>query len=217
MKKLLHKEFRLTASPLSYWFLAFSLMTMIPGYPILVGAFFLCLGLFYTFQSAREQNDVLYTVLLPIRKRDVVRARFAFCITLQMICFALCTALTLLRMTVLSDALPYVQNPMMNANLAYLGDCLMIYGLFNLCFVRSFFSTAYRIGRPFIVFAIAAFVVIALGETLHHLPGLQALNAQDFSGLTLQCIPLAAGLLFYLIATPLASHFAQARFEALDL
>ena len=40
MKRLLHKELRLSAAPVTYYFLAFALMTLIPGYPILVGGFF---------------------------------------------------------------------------------------------------------------------------------------------------------------------------------
>ena len=39
MKNLLIKEFRLSASALTYGFIAASLMTMLPGYPILMGAF----------------------------------------------------------------------------------------------------------------------------------------------------------------------------------
>ena len=71
MNKLLKKELRLTAAPITYFFLAFALMTLIPGYPILVGGFFITLGIFYTFQMARESNDILYTALLPCKKQDV--------------------------------------------------------------------------------------------------------------------------------------------------
>ena len=35
MKKLFYKEMKLSANPLTYWFIAFSAMTMIPSYPIL--------------------------------------------------------------------------------------------------------------------------------------------------------------------------------------
>ncbi|MBR3258250.1 MAG: ABC-2 transporter permease, partial [Eggerthellaceae bacterium] len=78
MRNLLAKEFRLSAHILSYLFIAFGAMAMIPGYPITLGAFFVCLGLFQTFQAARENNDVLFTALLPVAKTDVVRARYAF-------------------------------------------------------------------------------------------------------------------------------------------
>ena len=57
MKKLLIKEFRLAASPLSFVFTAAALMTMLPGYPILMSAFFICLGLFYSFLNAREFTE----------------------------------------------------------------------------------------------------------------------------------------------------------------
>ena len=50
MKSLLMKEFKLAASPLAYIFLAGALMTLLPGYPILMGAFFICFGVFHSFQ-----------------------------------------------------------------------------------------------------------------------------------------------------------------------
>lgn len=58
MIKLLRKEIQLAASPLSYFFIGFGLMAFVPGYPILVGSFFVCLGLFQSFQTAREANDL---------------------------------------------------------------------------------------------------------------------------------------------------------------
>ena len=69
MKNLLIKELRLPTSILSWLFLAFAAMTLIPGYPILLGSFFVCLGIFQSFQTIRENNDVLYTVLLPVERR----------------------------------------------------------------------------------------------------------------------------------------------------
>ena len=84
MKKLLIKEIRLAASPLSFIFIAAALMTMLPGYPILMSAFFICLGLFYSFLNAREMNDVLYTVMLPVGKHDFVRAKYAFAVLIQL-------------------------------------------------------------------------------------------------------------------------------------
>ena len=71
MNALLRKEMRLSASVLSYIFIAFAAMTLVPGYPILCGAFFVTLGLFQSFQNAREANDIVYSALLPIAKHDV--------------------------------------------------------------------------------------------------------------------------------------------------
>ena len=131
MIKLLRKEIQLAASPLSYFFIGFGLMAFVPGYPILVGSFFVCLGLFQSFQTAREANDLTYTALLPVAKRDVVRAKYAFCCFIEICYFTLTGAVTLIRMTLLSNAAVYRNNVLMNANLVYLAFVLLILGLFN--------------------------------------------------------------------------------------
>nr|MCR5150145.1 ABC-2 transporter permease [Clostridiales bacterium] len=102
MIKLLKKELKLASSPLSYIFIAFGLMSFLPGYPVLVSAFFVCLGMFQSFQYMREANDITYTVLLPVAKSDTVRAKFAFCVLIELCYFILTSVPALIRMTVLS-------------------------------------------------------------------------------------------------------------------
>ena len=76
MRNIMIKELRLSASLLSYLFIIFGLMFFIPGYPILCGVFFVTLGIFQSFQNARETNDILFSALLPFAKRDVVRGKW---------------------------------------------------------------------------------------------------------------------------------------------
>ena len=77
MRDILRKEMRLTASVLSYCFIAFGLMFFLPGYPVLCGAFFITLGIFQSFRYAVESNDIVFSALLPIAKHDVVKGKFA--------------------------------------------------------------------------------------------------------------------------------------------
>lgn len=217
MRELIKKEFTLAAAPLTYIFLAFGLMTMIPGYPILVCGFFMCLGILYTFQFSREYNDVLYTALLPVKKRDVVKARFFFVMCIQLAGVLVCGLLTLLRMTVLRDWSVYRANPLMNANPAFLGYLLVVMALFNVIFLGGFYKTAYYYGKPFILFCIAAFVTVGLGETLHHIPGLGWLNAASGDGVGRQAVVLLGGVIFYAVGTLLSMKRSEERFEKLDL
>lgn len=217
MSKLLKKEMKLAASPLSYWFLAFALMTMLPGYPILVGAFFVCLGLFQSYQNAREQNDVIYTALLPVAKTDIVRAKFAFTVMIECAAWVLSAILTLVRMTALNAASVYTENAMMNANLAYLGWLAVLFGLFNLIFVRSYFKTVYKIGKPFVIFTIVGFLTLAAAEVLHHLPGLQWLNTTGFERFGGQLVFLLVGLSLFLMMTGYALASSVHSMEQLDL
>lgn len=217
MIKLLKKEMKLAASPLSYIFIAFGLMAFVPGYPILVGSFFVCLGLFQSFQSAREANDITYTAFLPVAKGDVVRAKYAFCIVVELAYFTLTSLAALVRMTLLSEAAVYRSNALMNANLVYLGFVLLILGLFNLIFVGGFFKTAYQFAKPFLAFIAAAFFVVGIGETLFHIPALSALNAFGFTHIGLQMGVFTAGVAAFALLTVISARRAIKNFEKIDL
>lgn len=217
MTRLLNKEFRLAASPLSWIFLVAAGMTLLPGYPILMGAFFVCFGVFHSFQNAREANDVLYTVLLPVRKRDFVRAKFAFTCCIQLLGFVLMAGLTALRMTVLAGGTAYVTNAMMNASPLFLAFALLIFAAFNVFFLGGFFATGYKLGMPFLRFGIAALVLIAVGESLHFFPGLAFFNVPAGERLGLQFALLLAGAVVYALATFLSCRVSMGRFERIDL
>lgn len=217
MLKLLKKEMQLTASPLSYLFVFFGLMAFLPGYPILASSFFLCLGLFQSFQSAREANDLTYTMLLPIAKGDAVKARYLFCMVIEG-CYILVTTIpVVLRMSLLSEVSVYRNNPLMNANLVYLGFALVILGLFNWIFVGGFFKTAYKLGKPFVAFIFAAFAVTGLAETLFHIPGFSTLNAFGFTHLPLQAGVLMGGLMAFVLLSVISMHRAVQNFQRIDL
>ncbi|MCR4772645.1 MAG: ABC-2 transporter permease [Oscillospiraceae bacterium] len=217
MKSLLDKELRLAVSPLTWLFLAASLMTLIPGYPILMGSFFICLGIFQSFQSARETNDMLYTALLPVRKGDVVKARYAAVCFFELIGFAVMAVLTALRMTALGSAAPYVTNPLMNATPVFLAFALLIFALFNLIFVRGFFISGYKFARPFLIFIIAAMLTVFAAEVLPHIPSLAFLRVPSGERMPLQlCVLLAAAALYALI-TFLSERSAERAFELIDL
>ena len=216
MKNLLIKDFRLSASALTYAFLAASLMTMLPGYPILMGAFFVCLGIFHSFQNGRETNDILYTVLLPVPKGDVVRAKYAFSCAFQLISFLLMAVLTVLRMSLLGKAEVYCANALMNAGPLFLTFVLLIYAAFNAVFLRRFFRTAYQIGIPFLTFGIVTLLLIAAGESLHFFPGMEFLNTPSGERLGLQILILGISAVIYVLATWLSCQFSIKRFEQLD-
>ena len=217
MNALLKKEMKLSALLLTYLFIAFGAMTMIPGYPILCGTFFITLGIFQSFQSAREANDIVYSALLPVAKKDVVKGKFQFAMFIELCGFALMAVFTVLRMTVLKDSSVYRNNALMNANPFYLGVVLLIFGLFNVIFVGGYFKTGFNLGKPFIVYGIIAFFIIGLGEALHHFPGLEALNAFGFDHSALQLSLLGCGIVLYAAMTYLSYRKACINFEKVDL
>ena len=217
MKKMLFKEMRLSASILSYIFIAAAFLTFAPGYPILLAGLFTTLGIFYSFQAMRENNDIRYSLLLPVAKADIVKAKFAFVLFIEICSFIVMTIVTLIRMTVLKDADVYVQNGLMTANLTYLGFILILFALFNFVFVRGFFKTGYYFAKPLIAYGILMFLTIAVGESLHFIPGLGAFNAFGFDPILYQLIVFSAGLIAFVLLTILAIKKSIRTFEQIDL
>ena len=211
------KEMKLSASPLSYIFTLFGSMFFLPGYPVLCGAFFTTLGIYQGFQYAREANDVEFSALLPISKKDIVKGKYLFVCFIEACSLVLMLIAALVRMTALSDSAVYRSNALMNANLFAVGSALIAFGLFNVIFLGGFFKTAYNLGRPFITYIIVVFLTIAVLEAMHHFPGMGALNAFGFDHIGLQLILLLAGLVAFAVMTSLSYKTACANFEKIDL
>lgn len=217
MKNFLYKEFKLATPLLTFLFIGFALMTFIPGYPILCGAFFVCFGIFHSYQSGREDHDILYSVLLPVKKTDVVKAKYVAAVILQMAAFVICAICTGVRMVFLSDAGVYTANALMGGNLIFLAFVLLIFTAFNVIFIGGFFKTAYGVGKPFVAFIVVNFTIIGIAETLHYLPGLSWVNVLDFSYAGRQLCVLLAAIFIYLAATAAACRVSQKTFGKLDL
>lgn len=217
MRNILKKELKLSASPLSYLFILFGLMFFLPGYPVLCGVFFVTLGIFQSFQNARETNDILFSALLPIAKRDVVRGKYIFVCFIELCGLLLMAIAAVCRMTLLSEAAVYRSNALMNANLFALGMAFFIFGLFNAVFVGGFFKTAYKFAKPFVTYIVLAFLCIGVAESLHHFPGLEALNAFGGEHMALQLISLIVGALLYALMTLLSCARSCRSFERIDL
>ena len=217
MRNILRKELKLSASLISYLFVLFGFMFFFPGYPILVGSFFSSLGLYKSFEFAREAKDILFSALLPIAKKDVVKGKFSFVCLIELCTLLVMSFAVALRMSVLKDAAVYRSNALMNANLFALGAAFFLFGLFNWIFLGGFFKTGYKLGRPFLIYMLAAFFSIGVFEALHHFPGLEMLNAFGTDNIGLQIALLFAGFTAWLVMTVLAYRKACIDFEKIDL
>ena len=96
------------------------------------------------------------------------------------------------------------------------GLLLLVFAVFNICFMKGFFKTAYRIGKPFIIFCIVAFLLIGFGEMLHHLPGMESLNSTSGTSL-IQVFVFLFGIVIYVVQTLISMNSSERNFEKIDL
>lgn len=219
MKALMKKEWRLAMIPVPFLFLALSALVLIPSYPYYVTFFYSSLGIFLFFQSCRENRDVYYMTLLPVTKREMVRARVRTVMLLEAMQAAACIPFMLLR-----AQYAQILNPVgIEANVAFLGMGFVLMGVFNALFLPMHYKNGYDLGKPFLVCSILEFVLIAVLETLEHvllavLPQSAALLESYALHDQLRQLPvLLGGAAVWLLLSALAFHTSAGRFEKVDL
>ena len=76
MKNLLNKEFRIVINPLFFLITLFGALVLIPQWAYFVAPMYLLfIAVPNIIVTAKTQKDNEFTVLLPVRKSDAVRAR----------------------------------------------------------------------------------------------------------------------------------------------
>jgi len=215
MKNLIYKEWKLAIHPTGYIFLLLGAMLLIPNYPYYVAFFYQTLGVFFTFMNGNTNNDVYFTTLLPVRKRDVVKARLATVIGLEMLQIIIAVPFAILR-----GLIPPAENLVgLDANLALFGLVFIMFGVFNVVFLPMFYRTAYKTGTPYLLATLVMTLVIVAAELVIQLtPGLkQTLDTIDPAYAPTQIIVLIAGMLIFALLNLIAYRRSANAFEKLDL
>ena len=214
MKALLYKQFRLVCHPMTPVFCLFGAMMMIPSYPYTVSFFYVMLGLFFTFTQGREQRDTDFSALLPIRKRDVVKANVLFVMIIEVLSLIVAVPFAILSARINPEGANLVG---LDCNAALFGAALVLYALFNTVFLTSFCRTGYKVGASFLKAIIPTSVLMIVFEILPHLPMLDWLNDTSMTGNMKQLPILAAGLVIYAVSLVLTYRRGAALYEKVDL
>lgn len=213
MFDLLGKELRLAAHPSTYIFIWMGALALIPTYPYGVVFFFGMLGIFQSIMYARETRDIYFTALLPVRKRDAVKAKLLLAAFIQLVQLLLSVPFAFLRTLYLPEGNPVGMEP----NIAWYGFGLMVYGVFDLVYFTQFYKTAYQAGVSFLTALIPVILGIIAIESSVHFPGLGWLDAMNGPALVRQVPILLAGAAVYAAAIVLAYRAGGRRLERVDL
>ena len=235
MKALLYKEFKLAMHPICYVFIAsFPLMILIPSYPVAIGFIYVltCYPvLFLGANKGQQSNDLLFSTLLPVRKKDIVLARI-FTVIIMQIAFILITSALLpialfIQNAIKEGASANATNDKMTipgmpleSFAAMLGFVIIGYAVADLIF----FPIYYKHGKSIVMstlFTILGFVVyigvVTIG--LPYVPGIDTLLARliDIHDLFwVQFVILGVGILISFLIHWLTYKISAKRLEQVD-
>lgn len=213
MFNLLYKELRLAAHPNLFIFTLLGALVIVPAYPYGMVFIFGCLGPYITFMYGRETNDIYYTSLLPVKKRNTVKAKCILMVLAQMTQLLISLPFAVLRLRILPSS-----NPVgIEANIAYYGFGFIIYAIFNLILLTQFFKTAYKIGKAFLEAIVPTTIGVTVMETLVHFPKFQWLDSVEPDIMLKQLPFLIIGIIIYILSMIFTYRISANRFQHVDL
>ena len=213
MMTLLYKEMRLAAHPTSIVFAFFGCLVLVPSYPYSVIFMFGCLAPYITFLNMRETNDVWYTAVLPVTKRESVLGKCLLVVSFQLFQLLFSIPFALLR-----NVLNIANNPVgLDATVAWYGFGFILYAVFDLVFLTAFYKNGYKVGTSFILAAIPMVFLMVAIEATAYIPALAWMDSYQPKHLLMQLPILIAGLVCYGVLVPFAYQISAKRFEKVDL
>lgn len=215
MSKLIKKEFALAMHPTVPMMLALSLMVLIPNYPYGVIFFYISMAIFFTCLSGRENNDVVYSLNLPVAKKDIVKARFIYAIILEFIQMIIMTPFIFLS----QHLTPTGNLAGMDPNLALFGLALITYGVFNFVFFLFYYKNVNKVGIAFLISSVFMFIIVILDVvSTYAIPFVR--DVLDTPGSVFMGQKLGffcIGLCIYALLTGIACKMSIRNFEKQDL
>lgn len=215
MIKLLKKEFMLAMHPIAPMMLLLSAMVLIPNYPYIVIFFYISMAVFFTCLSGRENNDVIYSLNLPVAKKNIVKARFAFTIILELV-----QLFMMIPLAVLSQNInPTGNQAGMDANISLFALAFVVYGLFNFVFLGSYYQDVSKVGIAFVKSSVLLFILTGLDlVSTYAIPFVRdVLDTSDPEFLLQKTVFLLLGFLFYVLLTAFIYQKSTVNFEKQDL
>lgn len=217
MINLLYKELRLGINPFFYAmpFLTGALM-LIPGWLyFLVLLYFCFITIPNMFGVYKAQNDLMFSSLMPVTKKDIVKAKVWVIVLLELLHIVVAMIYGLISTRLYPNLTYYFFEP----SFGFWGLCLVMIAIFNLIFISMYYKTAYKFGAATVASITAAILFAAGAEWL----GIKnAYISELFKGpgteqLGAHLLILVIGIAIFALLTVIAYHIAIKRFEKVEL
>ena len=222
MKALLYKEFKLAMHPMCYIFVClFPLMILIPSYPLAIGFIYIlsCYPvLFLGANKGQQSNDLLYSTLLPVRKKDIVMARILTVAIMQFAYIIITSCLYPLALYMSSKNVGSAPGLPISGFVSILAIAIIGYALADLIF----FPIYYKRGKSIVMstlFTIIGFVVYVAIFTIAipFIPGAEGYKRiLCDSGIGIQFAFLGGALVIYILIHLAVYKVSVKRLEQVD-
>lgn len=217
MNNLLMKELKLGVNPFFYIlpFLTGALMLIPAWLYFLVILYFCFITVPNMLGGYKSQNDLMFTSILPVTKKDMVKAKVSFIVILELLHVVVAIIFGMISVRLYPDLTYYFFSP----TFGFWGLCLIMLAIFNIILIPMYYKTAYKYGAATVASTVAAILFAGGAEWL----GIQNSYVFDlFKGsgaesLSVQLFILLIGIAIFAACTFIAYHIAHRRFEKVEM
>lgn len=217
MYNLLLKELKLGVNPFFYVmpFLTGALM-LVPGWLYFVVFLYFCfLTIPNMFAGYKTQNDLLFSIMMPVTKKDIVKAKVAVIVILELLHIIAAVIYGVFHTWLYPNFIYFFYGP----TIGFWGLSFIMLGVFNIIFISMYYKTAYKYGAATIA-GITGAMIFASGAEWLGIKNPYIFNLFKGSGAdnnAIHLIFLIVGILVFAIFTFIAYQIAIKRFEKVEL
>jgi hypothetical protein len=217
MYNLLIKELKLGVSPFSYLlpFITGALMLIPAWLYFVVLLYFCCLTIPNLFAGYKTQNDLIFSIMMPVTKKDIVKARVAIIVILELLHIATAVIYGIISTRLYPNLIYLFFGP----TIGFWGLCFVMLAVFNIIFISMYYKTAYKYGAATIA-SITGAVLFAGGAEWLGVKNsfiFDLFKGTGADNLAIQVTILIAGIAIFAIFTIIAYFIAIKQFEKVDI
>lgn len=217
MYNLLLKELKLGVSPFFYIlpFLTGALM-LIPGWLYFIVLLYFCwITVPNLCATYKTQNDLQFSFMMPVTKKDIVKAKIAVIVILELLHIVIAVMYGIIN----TQLYPNINNFFFGPTVGFWGLGFIMLAIFNFIFISMYFKTAYKYGSPTIA-AIAGAMLFAGGAEWLGIKNPMLFDLFKGSGsdnLVIHLPILFTGIAIFAVFTIMAYRIAIKQFKKVDI
>lgn len=217
MYNLVMKDVRLAVPP--FFFLLpvlIGALMLIPGWVYFIVLLYFCwITVPNLFNQFKAQNDLMFTSVMPVSKRDVVKARVAVIVGLELLHIVFAAIFGSISLYLYPDVTYYFFPP----NMGFWGLNLVMLAVFNLIFIPMFYKTAYKFGWALFAAVMAAMVFAGASQWLgiQHPVMNEVFYGTDTQQVTQQALILITGIAVFAALSLFAYRLGVKRFLQVEI
>lgn len=212
MYNLVMKDLKLGVSPI---FFVMPLLTgalmLIPGWIYFIVPLYFCwLTIPNMLAGYKAQNDLIFTTMMPVTKKDMVKARVTVIVILEVLHLVIAMIFGMITLRLNPNLIYYFFAP----HMGFWGLCFVMFAIFNLILIPMYYKTAYLYGKATFASVAAAMLFAGIAQWLgirnSYVAGIfMGTGARNTA---LQTSILIAGIVIFIAFTMMAYRVAAKRF-----